>query len=153
MSATYTTVCGNAGSLTHRVRPGIKPASSWILVRLVTCWATMGTPWNSCKLFFFYSTHSRNSATWGDNDYKSLQATCGHFQDYFRGFNGEKFEGTTFINKNILAAKYRDQNQGQAFQIHREVPTKRFFCWLSPCGELIFSSHQVKICPNSWVGI
>ena len=27
---------GNAGSLTYRVRPGIEPASSWILVRLIT---------------------------------------------------------------------------------------------------------------------
>ena len=26
---------GNAGSLTHRVRPGIEPESSWILVRFV----------------------------------------------------------------------------------------------------------------------
>ena len=31
MSATYTTAHGNAGSLTHRVRPGM---SSWMLVRL-----------------------------------------------------------------------------------------------------------------------
>ena len=31
-----TTSHGNTGSLTHRVRPGIKPASSWILVELVT---------------------------------------------------------------------------------------------------------------------
>ena len=31
-SATY----GNAGSLTHWVRPGIEPASSWILVRFVS---------------------------------------------------------------------------------------------------------------------
>ena len=35
-SATYTTAQGNAGSLTHRVRPGIKPVSSWILVGFVT---------------------------------------------------------------------------------------------------------------------
>ena len=33
---TYTTVHGNAGSLTHWVRPGIEPMSSWILVRFVT---------------------------------------------------------------------------------------------------------------------
>ena len=31
-------------SLTHWVRPGIKPASSWILVRFITHWATTGTP-------------------------------------------------------------------------------------------------------------
>ena len=35
MSATYTTAHGNAGSLTHRARPGREPASSWILVEFV----------------------------------------------------------------------------------------------------------------------
>ena len=44
-SATYTAAWGNARSLTHSVRPGIKPTSSWILVSFVTCWATAGTPW------------------------------------------------------------------------------------------------------------
>ena len=33
---TYTTPHSNAGSLTHRARPGIKPASSWILVGFLT---------------------------------------------------------------------------------------------------------------------
>ena len=32
-SATYTAACSNARSLTHWVKPGIKPASSWTL-----CW-------------------------------------------------------------------------------------------------------------------
>ena len=41
---TYAAACGNAGSLTHRVRPGMELAFSWILVRLLTCWATTGTP-------------------------------------------------------------------------------------------------------------
>ena len=36
VSATYTTVHGNTGSLTHWVRPGLEPASSWILVRFVS---------------------------------------------------------------------------------------------------------------------
>ena len=31
-------------SLTHRVRPGMEPASSWMLVRFIFCWATTGTP-------------------------------------------------------------------------------------------------------------
>ena len=43
MSATYTTVHSNAGSLTHWVRPGIEPASSWILVGFVNRWAMTGT--------------------------------------------------------------------------------------------------------------
>ena len=44
MSATCTTAHDNTRSLTHWVRPGIKPASSQILVGFVICWATMGTP-------------------------------------------------------------------------------------------------------------
>ena len=36
MSVTYTKAHGNAGSLTQRARPGIRPASSWILVRFVS---------------------------------------------------------------------------------------------------------------------
>ena len=35
-SVTYTTAHGNTGSITHGVRPGIKPASSWILVSFVS---------------------------------------------------------------------------------------------------------------------
>ena len=40
----YTTSHDNTGSLTPWVRPGIKSTSSWILVRFVNCWTTMGTP-------------------------------------------------------------------------------------------------------------
>ena len=36
VSVTYITAHSNTGSLTHWVRPGIKPVSSWILVRFVT---------------------------------------------------------------------------------------------------------------------
>ena len=43
-SATNTAVHGNSGSLTHWARRGIIPASSWILVRLIKCWTTTGTP-------------------------------------------------------------------------------------------------------------
>ena len=48
MSATYTTAHSNAGSLTHWVRSGIKPATSWFLMESTT-WirfhcATKGTP-------------------------------------------------------------------------------------------------------------
>ena len=44
-STTYITAHGNAGSLTHRVRPGIKPTSSWILVRFVSSkpWWELGS--------------------------------------------------------------------------------------------------------------
>ena len=34
--ATYTTAHGDVGSLTHRARPGIAPAFSWMLVRFLS---------------------------------------------------------------------------------------------------------------------
>ena len=43
-SATYFTSWGNARSLAHWERPGIKPTSSWISVGFLTSWATTGTP-------------------------------------------------------------------------------------------------------------
>ena len=36
VSSTYTTTQSNTGSLTHWATPGIKPASSWILIRFVS---------------------------------------------------------------------------------------------------------------------
>ena len=44
VSVIYTTAHGNLGSLTHWVRPGIKPTSSWMLVRFINRWAMRGTP-------------------------------------------------------------------------------------------------------------
>ena len=43
---TYTTAHSKAGTLTNGVRPGIEPASSWILVGFVNRWAMKGTPPN-----------------------------------------------------------------------------------------------------------
>ena len=43
ISVTYTAAHGNARSLTHWARPVIEPASSWMLVKFVNHWATMGT--------------------------------------------------------------------------------------------------------------
>ena len=53
------TAHGNAGPLTHWVRLGIKPLSSWIPVELLTCWATAGAPlcfpfFLSFFFFFFF---------------------------------------------------------------------------------------------------
>ena len=42
--ATYTTAHPHARSLTHWARQGVEPASSWMLVSFVNCWATTGTP-------------------------------------------------------------------------------------------------------------
>ena len=43
-SVTYPAASSNAGSLTQWPRPGIKPTTSWILVRFLIHWATTGTP-------------------------------------------------------------------------------------------------------------
>ena len=40
----YITAHCNARSLTHWARPGIESTFSWILVRFLTRWATIGTP-------------------------------------------------------------------------------------------------------------
>ena len=60
-SVTYTKVDGNTRSLTHWARPGIEPASSWMLVRFVSIepW------WELCLLYFkclFSSISSRQGA-------------------------------------------------------------------------------------------
>ena len=43
VSATYTSARGNIWTLTHWARPGIEPASSWILVGFITPWDATGT--------------------------------------------------------------------------------------------------------------
>ena len=57
-SVTYTTTHGNARSLTHSLRPGIQPESSWMQVGFVNHWAEMGTPNWWC---FWWHRHERCS--------------------------------------------------------------------------------------------
>ena len=45
VSVTNTVAHGNAGFFTLWARPGIELTSSWILIRFITCWATVRTPW------------------------------------------------------------------------------------------------------------
>ena len=44
VAVTYTTAHGNIGSLTHWVRPGIEPTSSWMLIRFVSA-----EPWQELQ--------------------------------------------------------------------------------------------------------
>ena len=55
-SVTHAAACGNTGSLTHWARPGIKPASSQRRCRVMTQWATIGTPCLTFK-FGFHATN------------------------------------------------------------------------------------------------
>ena len=42
-SVTYTTACGNSGSLTHWAEPGMEPASSQIVPQVLNLWAKTET--------------------------------------------------------------------------------------------------------------
>ena len=57
---THTTAQGNPGSLTYWARPGIEPPPSWILVRFLTPWSTMGTPLvvSYLQALFWWSLHA-----------------------------------------------------------------------------------------------
>ena len=57
VSTTYTTAHGNTRSLTHWVRPGIEPTTSWFLVGFVNHWATTGTPVLRSNPLLFCLTH------------------------------------------------------------------------------------------------
>ena len=51
-SATCTTAHGNVGSLTHWLRPGIKPTSSWILVGFVS-----SEPWRELLSYYLLTAY------------------------------------------------------------------------------------------------
>ena len=57
-SATYTTTHSNVWSLTHWVRPGIEPESSWMLLGFTNHWAMTETPncalLDVCRLYANY---------------------------------------------------------------------------------------------------
>ena len=44
VSVAYTTAHSNTRSLTQWAKPGIEPASSWILVGFINCWAMKSIP-------------------------------------------------------------------------------------------------------------
>ena len=64
MSATYITAHSNATSLTHWARPGIKPASSWILVRFITAEPQQELLLLLCKATKFNVRHKVQSYNW-----------------------------------------------------------------------------------------
>ena len=57
--------CSSARSLTHWVRPGIKPESLQMLVRFLTHWAAIGPP--IVPFFFFFFLFKVIPAAYGDS--------------------------------------------------------------------------------------
>ena len=96
--STYTTLHSNTRSLTHWARPGIEPASSWILVGFLTRWATMGTPGD---LFCFCFDHTRGMWKFLGQGYNpshscSLSHSCGNTRSLTccaKGTSQESFSG------------------------------------------------------------
>ena len=67
-SATYTTACGNAGSLTHWARPGIEPAFIQTLSWVLNLLSHHRNSWNLgflCVCFSFLSFFFFFSRVWG----------------------------------------------------------------------------------------
>ena len=58
-AVTYTATWGKGESLIPWARPGIKSSSSWILVRFLTCWATMGTSSTNILLTLIFPLKNR----------------------------------------------------------------------------------------------
>ena len=71
MSVTYTTAHGNAGSLTHPVRPGIEPTTSWFLAGFFNHCAMMGTSY----VYYFC------------NNIKNLKKSLIYFVFYFTSYS------------------------------------------------------------------
>ena len=74
-SVIYTTAHSNAGSLTHWMMSGIEPASSWILIRLVTCWPQWELP---LSFYFKLNYSSFRSSVWlsGTNPTSNHEDEC-----------------------------------------------------------------------------
>ena len=60
-SATYTVAHSSVRSLTHWVGPGIKPTSSWILVRFLTPWTTFFHIFSKSISFLLWGLHTLSS--------------------------------------------------------------------------------------------
>ena len=67
-SATYTTAQGNAGSPTHWVTPGIKPASLWILVGFISAAPQQELP----HLSVLRPTHREEGPFWHSHPFIEL---------------------------------------------------------------------------------
>ena len=120
----YTTPCGNDGSLTHWVRSGTEPTSSWILVRFVTT-----KPWQELQ----YSTlkskaapnnqhiavstvkcmHFIQSGRNKDNSFTSFHVnTCCQIKIFLKFSEHWKFQNSLVLNLSpILSASVKSPNQ------------------------------------------
>ena len=109
-SATYTTALGNAGSLTYWEKPGIKPTTSWFLVRFINHCATMGTP---CAIFWSWQTQfcfGDFSAPLGD-DKLLVAVPCSQSQCYI-SLTGPNYVDVVLTQPNRFHSNFRRKREG-----------------------------------------
>ena len=105
--AIYTTAHGNSGSFTHWVRPGIEPASSWMLVRSINHRTMTGTPY---YLYFFVPTFNSGPI-------RESQVCCPE--------QSHKIPGTSWPASSFLMPTTSSQNAPEAFVFHCSFPSTK----------------------------
>ena len=76
VSATYTTAHGNTRSLTHWSRPGIKPASSWMLVGFAEPQGELLTSYFTYSFYLLSSSHSPAESKLHHHGYSCWVCLC-----------------------------------------------------------------------------
>ena len=102
-------------SLTHWTRPGIKPASSWILVGFVNCWATMLPPVTFCHQFPWWCI----LATPGRED--ELQLLCFASQAVEAEKDSVRHKGPWITDPNHIPVLFPLQNSPEGEPTKTEV--------------------------------
>ena len=122
--ATYATACSNTGSLTHWARPWIKPASSWILVRFLTHWASTGTPQFSKIIFKVYRLNIPPNKAKDSREeislYQFVRKRCSDSR--FRGSRVENYDlfwGSTVDHVNTIWAHWTTKNEWRSFSFFK----------------------------------
>ena len=102
---TYTTAHGNAGSLTHWVRPGIKSETLCLLVRFVSA-----EPWRELQQWFYWTALLGTTLCMLGTVYRGMNETntvsvLMQRMCWFEGQTMNKIKTTLYVISNLLNAK------------------------------------------------
>ena len=124
-SVTHTEAQSNTRVLTHWKRPGIEPASSWILVRFITA-----EPQQELQKPIFMSVH-----------YSLL--TCFPINSFQTTYNYELWWGECFPETEWLPLVYLQKGWPTYNGFHMEVKTHTWLLWGPPqCAGKLFSEKK-----------
>ena len=112
----YATAYDNDGSLTHRARPGIKPASSWMLVRFGTTEPRQELPRHSCPaeishpaysvLWSIINNVSQTKCPWGSGCAFFLKEKNCDLSQQGRTFQGLSMQTPSFYSWIFVLSNY-----------------------------------------------